>query len=169
MSLRAVRLDRNVKQEDLAAYIGVSPSMISRYERGLSIPPADKVVKMAEYLHTTVDSIMDYRRNVIDSDGIPTHAKNSFSSLNDDKVRIVTSEAEDIVLSVANGTCDLCGLSFPRKDFLETHYVIWLRDGGTPTPDNMVALCPNCHKLVHMDCDSATTEKLLLAAKKHRQ
>ena len=30
---------------------------------------------------------------------------------------------------------------------LELHHIVWIRDDGTNDPDNLLALCPNCHSL----------------------
>jgi len=30
---------------------------------------------------------------------------------------------------------------------LEVHHIVWVRDGGGDEPDNLLALCPNCHAL----------------------
>ncbi len=30
---------------------------------------------------------------------------------------------------------------------LDLHHIVWVRDGGTNDPDNLLALCPNCHSL----------------------
>ncbi len=56
---------------------------------------------------------------------------------------------------LANGKCDLCGGPAPffnkqREAYLECHHVIWLSRGGEDTIDNTVALCPNCHRKVHV-------------------
>ncbi|WP_245612033.1 HNH endonuclease [endosymbiont 'TC1' of Trimyema compressum] len=38
-----------------------------------------------------------------------------------------------------------------NKPYLETHHIIWLSEGGRgDTIDNTVALCPNCHKKMHV-------------------
>ena len=55
----------------------------------------------------------------------------------------------------ANGVCQLCGISAPFKNklgepYLETHHIEWLSKGGSDTIDNTVALCPNCHKKMHV-------------------
>lgn len=55
----------------------------------------------------------------------------------------------------ANGVCQLCGGNAPfcGKDgepFLETHHIIWLSKGGSDTIENTVALCPNCHRKMHI-------------------
>lgn len=55
----------------------------------------------------------------------------------------------------ANGVCQLCGQPAPFKTkngepYLEVHHIIWLSEGGVDTIDNTVALCPNCHRKVHV-------------------
>lgn len=54
----------------------------------------------------------------------------------------------------ADGICQLCGNDAPFKDadgkpFLEVHHIIWLSEGGADSPENTVALCPNCHRKMH--------------------
>ncbi len=55
----------------------------------------------------------------------------------------------------AKGHCELCGepAPFKRKDdtpYLETHHIEWLANGGADTIENTVALCPNCHRKMHV-------------------
>ena len=33
---------------------------------------------------------------------------------------------------------------------LESHFIKWLSKGGRNTESNIIALCPTCHKYVHM-------------------
>lgn len=56
---------------------------------------------------------------------------------------------------LANGVCQLCDQPAPFKDqkgipYLETHHIVWLAQGGEDTIFNTVALCPNCHKRMHI-------------------
>ena len=65
----------------------------------------------------------------------------------------------------ANGFCELCGkkLDFLDKDgrpFLETHHVVWLSKGGEDTIENTVAICPNCHRQMHVKNDLSDIERL---------
>ena len=69
----------------------------------------------------------------------------------------------------ASGVCMLCGqpapfLSNDGIPYLETHHVIWLSDGGADSIDNTVALCPNCHRKMHIVKDPCDVEKLRQAA-----
>ena len=55
----------------------------------------------------------------------------------------------------AKGICDLCGKEAPFKDkngkpYLESHHVITLADGGPDAIYNTVAICPNCHRRIHV-------------------
>lgn len=73
--------------------------------------------------------------------------------------RITESNVRDPLVSAfakacAAGICDRCGDEAPfvtkrGHPYLETHHVLWLAVGGLDTPDNVVALCPNCHRLMH--------------------
>jgi len=66
----------------------------------------------------------------------------------------------------ANGICQLCGNPAPfvdskGKPYLETHHIIWLSHGGEDTIENTVALCPNCHKKMHIVNVEADIEFLM--------
>ena len=55
----------------------------------------------------------------------------------------------------AKGFCERCGLAAPfrRKSdgspYLEVHHKIPLSEDGADTLENVLALCPNCHREVH--------------------
>ena len=70
----------------------------------------------------------------------------------------------------AKGICRLCGLLAPFADkngnpYLETHHIIWLSKGGADSVDNTTALCPNCHKKMHIVDDARDVKKLQLTIK----
>jgi len=55
----------------------------------------------------------------------------------------------------ANGKCQLCLEKAPfnnsiGKPYLEAHHIIWLSKGGADSINNTVALCPNCHRKMHI-------------------
>jgi 5-methylcytosine-specific restriction endonuclease McrA len=70
----------------------------------------------------------------------------------------------------AHGVCQLCDQPAPFVDrngrpYLEAHHVIWLDEGGDDSIDNVVALCPNCHrKMHHLNLDE-DVQKLLQVAR----
>lgn len=66
----------------------------------------------------------------------------------------------------ANGICDLCNNESPFTDrdnepYLECHHVEWLSRGGKDNIYNTVALCPNCHRRVHVLDDSRDVNELI--------
>jgi len=66
----------------------------------------------------------------------------------------------------AKGICQLCGKPAPfttKKDepYLETHHIVWLSEGGEDTVKNTAALCPNCHRRVHILKDPDDQNDLL--------
>jgi len=55
----------------------------------------------------------------------------------------------------ANGVCQLCRKEAPFKNkngepYLETHHIKPLSKAGADTIENTVALCPNCHRRMHV-------------------
>jgi len=55
----------------------------------------------------------------------------------------------------AKGICELCNQPAPFKNpdgdpYMETHHIIWLANGGPDTIENTAALCPNCHRKMHV-------------------
>ncbi len=76
----------------------------------------------------------------------------------------------EYVKRLANGKCELCRQPAPFKDkngkpYLETHHVVWLSKGGSDSIDNEVALCPNCHRKMHVVNNAVDVEFLLRIAK----
>lgn len=71
----------------------------------------------------------------------------------------------------ANGHCELCKLKAPfttlkKEPYLEVHHIDWLSKGGEDTVENTVALCPNCHKKMHILNSEKDVEVLLNIVKK---
>lgn len=69
----------------------------------------------------------------------------------------------------AEGVCQLCEQSAPFLDgnggpYLESHHIIWLSRGGEDSIENSVALCPNCHRKMHILDVQGDREKLVRAA-----
>ncbi len=72
----------------------------------------------------------------------------------------------------ANGICQLCGkpAPFKRSDgepYLESHHIVWLSNGGEDSIENTVALCPNCHRRMHVVQSAEDVKKLKEKNKNH--
>jgi len=71
----------------------------------------------------------------------------------------------EYVKRLAKGLCDLCEKPAPFKNnlneaYLECHHIVWLAVGGQDTIANTVALCPNCHRKMHVLNRETDKEKL---------
>lgn len=71
----------------------------------------------------------------------------------------------------AKGICQLCNIPAPfvdknSKPYLESHHIVWLSKGGDDSVDNTVALCPNCHRKMHIINDKNDVDYLLKLIKK---
>ena len=64
----------------------------------------------------------------------------------------------------AKGKCQLCGgMPFYDKNnntYLEVHHIVWLSKGGADSLENVVALCPNCHRKMHVNPGDDDIDKL---------
>jgi len=54
----------------------------------------------------------------------------------------------------SSGICQLCENEGPILDkqgqpFLEVHHIHYFSNGGKDTIDNVIAICPNCHRIIH--------------------
>ena len=45
-------------------------------------------------------------------------------------------------------SCEVCGWDRAKVDI---HHIIQKRHGGSNKPENLIGLCPNCHRLVHQN------------------
>ena len=69
----------------------------------------------------------------------------------------------------SDGRCELCKEPAPftspgGEPYLEVHHIKWLAHGGADTIENTVALCPNCHRRMHIVRSDDDAEKLTSAA-----
>lgn len=73
----------------------------------------------------------------------------------------------------ANGKCELCKKDAPFKidgeAYLEEHYITWLSRGGGDSIDNVSAVCPNCHRKLHLLDDKKDIEELVKNVKEDEQ
>jgi 5-methylcytosine-specific restriction enzyme A len=72
----------------------------------------------------------------------------------------------EYVKRLAKGHCDLCNQQAPFENkqneaYLECHHIVWLAKGGEDTIENTVALCPNCHRKMHVLNRKADCEQLV--------
>tara|TARA_B110000977_G_scaffold195804_1_gene274948 strand:+ start:1220 stop:1507 length:288 start_codon:yes stop_codon:yes gene_type:complete len=66
------------------------------------------------------------------------------------------------------GSWESCGELGPfigtssKAPFLEVHNMTRLTDGGPDAPENVAAICPNCHKEIHHGMEGRTKNDQLI-------
>ena len=88
------------------------------------------------------------RRTVVKNVGKKTYKSDSTVYYRDPYLK-------EMVKRIAKGRCQLCGNEAPFVDknnepYLEEHHVKQLSDGGEDKMENVVAICPNCHRKMHV-------------------
>jgi 5-methylcytosine-specific restriction protein A len=74
---------------------------------------------------------------------------------------------KEFALRHADGVCQGCGNEAPFVDqsgepFLEVHHLHRRADGGPDSPENVIALCPNCHRRRHHGRDGDEFNRRLI-------
>ena len=171
MNIKQVRLSRKMTQKQLGEAIGVDHTIISKYEKGSTIPSVVRLEMMAKVLNVSVDELLGNEE--VQKEDVTISYKFNDIVLDADKKHVDESLLLRRLIAYRNGLCELCGHEAPFKSkdgtpFLESHYVKWLSQGGSQTIDNMVVLCPNCHRRIHELADPSDTEILTNMAKQHK-
>lgn len=117
---------------------------------------------LTELLCTVEGSIEEVEKYAVSlSDRVLRYiAINRGSGVSSQEERVVQYYRRDPYISYyakrwANGICQLCKAQAPfinsnGEPYLESHHILPLSEGGRDAVDNVVALCPNCHRKMHI-------------------
>lgn len=112
-------------------------------------------------------NIYELRKKIGSQDTTPTTNRSSLTLY-----RERSSDVKQYALLRANGVCECClspapFLNIRNTPFLEVHHIHSLSDDGPDQPENVAAVCPNCHREAHFGIKKESIrEKLLLAIRK---
>jgi transcriptional regulator with XRE-family HTH domain len=56
--IKLLRTEKDVTQKELADFLGLTPKMISFYEKGERFPPHDIISKLSDYFNVTTDYLL---------------------------------------------------------------------------------------------------------------
>lgn len=83
MKLKELRKSKNITQLDVATAIGVSPQVLSRYERGEREPDYKTLCKLADFFGVSVDELLGRTPQLFDDARVPkTEVQDLFERLN---------------------------------------------------------------------------------------
>ena len=57
--LRDLREDADLRQADVAEYLGIQQTVYSRYERGFQTIPLELLIRLADYYQVSLDYLVD--------------------------------------------------------------------------------------------------------------
>lgn len=108
------------------------------------------------------DSVFLSDEELIDKIDNPTQKLNKSEITTYDRNYYIKEHA----LRKAKGICQLCDQKAPFKTkygrpYLEVHHIVWLSKGGFDSPENVTALCPNCHRRMHILDNQCDIDKLV--------
>ena len=58
MKLRELRENKGLSQKEVAEYLGISPVVYNRYEKGVREPSNDMLISIAAFFEVTVDELL---------------------------------------------------------------------------------------------------------------
>lgn len=64
-NLRIIREKRNINQQKIAVELEISQESISKYENGNAFPSKEILIKLADYLHCSIDYLLGRTDNPI--------------------------------------------------------------------------------------------------------
>ncbi len=83
MKLKELRKSKSITQLDVATAIGVSPQVLSRYERGEREPDYKTLCKLADFFGVSVDELLGRTPQLFDDARVPkTEVQDLFDRLN---------------------------------------------------------------------------------------
>lgn len=80
-NLKKIRNKLNITQVKLSVEIEVSQETISAYEAGKTLPSAETLLKMAKYLNTSVDYLLDLTDNDLPINNIESSKSDELISI----------------------------------------------------------------------------------------
>jgi 5-methylcytosine-specific restriction protein A len=84
------------------------------------------------------------------------------------EIYIRANAIKEYVLKRADGSCEYCSKTAPFitkvGPYLECHHILRLSDGGPDHPNNVIGICPNCHREAHYALGKEEVNQAMLKA-----
>ena len=142
-TLKDLRIKKGLTQKEVADYLGVKPSVVSRYENGQVTPPPKKKVALAKLFEIPYQAI-EYIGNDSMMEMLIEYQPQSGRENRLDLYR-------RMIILANSGCCELCNQPAPFKDSDGRPYLqlLEIRDEQENLLrglKNYVVLCPNCYQ-----------------------
>jgi 5-methylcytosine-specific restriction protein A len=110
------------------------------------------------------NSLEDLRKLAVVSSSVNSYTINEKKQI----IRKRSAAIKKYALVRSEGICEACNQVAPfstmeGQPFLEVHHLYRLSDGGIDHPENVAAICPNCHRRVHYSNDKVEYNNKLIS------
>ena len=136
--------------------------------KGRSTEYAIKALEESGYEHIAIYLKTEQKGSAIDDLGtpLPEGLRNPDRAASIQYTFKRDPEVRRFVVSRANGCCEYCGwegfLMGNGRGYIEAHHIIALSEQGPDTTENVIGLCPNCHREAHYGVDAESLEEKFL-------
>lgn len=116
----------------------------------------DRFNQLPNYGTDSVNLSEDIKKQALQNMDMSDEINAKLNRLRLNRLRLKASDAcVEYAKRLANGICQDCKQPAPfvnrltNEPFLETHHITPLAQGGSDTIENIIAICPNCHRKRH--------------------
>lgn len=94
-----------------------------------------------------------HSKRKVKGDGRPTTCKNCKRNVkrrndNAKSIKDLSKRTVSKIFRRAEYSCVLCGWD---KSVCDIHHIIGIKNGGTDDMNNLIGICPNCHRVIHSE------------------
>lgn len=82
----------------------------------------------------------------LDMDWVRRYGKTAIKSKHSKRIKSEAALIRNRVIE-EKGKCEVCGASY--KPILQIHHILPVSNFGNNDSDNIICVCPNCHKTLH--------------------
>ena len=110
-NLKRIRKEKEFSQEQLAVKLNVVRQTVSKWEKGLSVPDADLLMKLAEVLDVTVDDLLGKKIDIADDENKTDKLSLELAKLNE-RLDIYENKLSKLKKKIIIGVCIALGILF---------------------------------------------------------
>ena len=108
-NLKRIRKEKGFSQEQLAVKLNIVRQTVSKWEKGLSVPDADLLMKLAEVLDVTVDDLLGKKIDIADDENKTDKLSLELAKLNE-RLDIYENKLSKLKKKIIIGVCIALGI-----------------------------------------------------------
>lgn len=97
-TIRKKRGEKNLSQKDMAEYLGVTSSAVSKWEKGKALPDVTLLGPLARLLEVSLEELLDFQKELT-TDQITDYLEEAHRKLKTEPFSVVAAWAENLILT----------------------------------------------------------------------